>query len=216
MSQQARIIVAVAAEADDAFVWSRLKMLPELFAVGPVAIKFGFYGKEGELPARPFLTTHWAMDADNLAELLDKARTRCVCGCYVKVDGILKQALQEAQQAPVQAVVVVGDSFRGNLDAAIAVAKQLRVVGTRLFVFQQGRSNATERAFRALAEATRGAYFPLNPHIERIAERLPGLLEAVTHFAIGGMAALEARDNESAVLLLEQMNATSQITTSVP
>jgi hypothetical protein len=37
------------------------------------------------------------------------------------------------------------------------------------------------------------------------------MFEAVTHFAIGGMAALEARDNESAVLLLEQMNAASQI-----
>jgi hypothetical protein len=215
MSQEARIIVAVAVEADDDFIWSRLKMLPELFAVGPVAIKFGFYGHEGALPARPFIATRWATSGDDLAELLDKARTRCVCGCYVRVDGILKQALQETRQAPVQAVVVIGDAFRGDLDAAIAAAKQLRAVGTRLFVFQQGRSNATQRAFRALAEATRGAYFPFNPYIERIAERLPGLLEAVTHFATGGMAALEARDNESAVLLLEQMNA-SQITTGAP
>ena len=38
-----------------------------------------------------------------------------------------------------------------------------------------------------LAETTGGAYFPLNPHIERVTERLPGLLEAVTHFTLGGM-----------------------------
>jgi hypothetical protein len=30
--------------------------------------------------------------------------------------------------------------------------------------------------------------------------------EAVSHFAIGGTQALEALDNQSAVLLLEQMN----------
>jgi hypothetical protein len=37
------------------------------------------------------------------------------------------------------------------------------------------------------------------------------MLEAVTHFVIGGMAALEARDNEPAILLLQQMNAAGQI-----
>ena len=42
------------------------------------------------------------------------------------------------------------------------------------------------------------------------------MVEAVTHFALGGMAALEAHDNESAVMLLEQMNATSQIAKSAP
>jgi hypothetical protein len=94
-------------------------------------------------------------------------------------------------------------------DAAIVTAKQLRAVGTRLFLFQQGRRS--ERAFKVLAEATGGAYFQFNPHIERVAERLPGMLEAVTHFVIGGMAALEARDNESAVSLLGQMNAAGQI-----
>jgi hypothetical protein len=41
------------------------------------------------------------------------------------------------------------------------------------------------------------------------------MLEAVTHFAIGGMPALQARDNVSAVLLLEQMNA-GQIAQGTP
>ena len=189
-------------------------MLPELFAAGPVAIRVGFFGAEGARPARPFIATRWTTDANDLADFLDKARTRCVCGCFVKIGDILEQALRETRQAPVQAVVIIGDSFHGDLDAA--TARQLRAAGTRLFVFQQGHSDSTEQAFRILAEATGGAYFPFNPHIERIAERLPGMLEAVTHFAIGGMAALEARDNESAVLLLEQMNATSQIAKGAP
>jgi hypothetical protein len=57
-----------------------------------------------------------------------------------------------------------------------------------------------------LAEKTDGAYFEFNPAVERIAERLPRLLEAVTHCAIGGTDALEALANQSAGLLLEQIN----------
>jgi hypothetical protein len=37
------------------------------------------------------------------------------------------------------------------------------------------------------------------------------MLEAITRFVISGMAALEARDNEPAILLLEEMNAAGQI-----
>ena len=48
-------------------------------------------------------------------------------------------------------------------------------------------------------------------YIERAAERLPGMFEAITHFAIGGMAALEGRDDELAGLLLEQMNAAGKM-----
>jgi hypothetical protein len=63
---------------------------------------------------------------------------------------------------------------------------------------------------------TGGAYLQFNPHIERVAERLPRMFEAVTHFAMGGMPALQARGNESAVLLLEQMNAAGQIAQGTP
>jgi len=208
----ARVIIAVAAETDDDFIWGRLKMLlPELFAAGPVAIRVGFFGAEGARPVRPFIASRWTTDAADLADLLDKARTCCVCGCFVRIGDILEQALQETRQGAVQAVVIVGDHFYGDLDAAIAAAKQLAAVGTRLFMFHQGDSDLTERAFRLLAETTGGAYFPLNPHVERVAERLPGLLEAVTHFTLGGMPALEARGDEAASLLLEQMNTSNQI-----
>jgi hypothetical protein len=207
MQQEARVIVAVAAEADDALIWTQLRMLPELFVAGPVAIKFAYFGAEGALSARPFIATRWATDAGDLADLIDRSRARCVCGCFIKIGDILEQALRETRQGPVQAVVIIGDHFHGNLDGAVATAKRLHAAGTRIFLFQQGRSVSTERAFRVLAEATDGAYFPFNPHIERITERLPRMLEAVTQFALGGTSALEARGDEPAVLLLEQMNA---------
>ena len=157
------------------------------------------------------MVSRWTTDPTDLADLLEKARTRCVCGCFVRVSSILEQALRETQQGPLRAVVIIGDSFHGELDTTIAIARQLRAAGTRLFLFQQGDSDLTERSFRLLAETTGGAYFQLNPHVERVAERLPGLLEAVTHFTLGGMSALEARGDEAASLLLEQMNTSNQI-----
>ena len=208
-----RIILALAMEADDrSATWDQLRTIQtEMFAAGPAALKFCYFGREGALQtSRPYISTRWVTDTDDMADIMDKGRAGCVCGCYCQVSDILEQCLAETQQGSVQAVVIVGDNFTGDLDAALATAKQLRAVGTPLFLFQQGRSSATEDAFRALAEVTGGAYFQFNPHVERVAGRLPGLLEAVTHFAIGGMTALEARGNESADLLLEQMHAADQ------
>jgi hypothetical protein len=208
----ARIILAVAAEADDRLIWDRVRTIQtEMFAAGPVQIKFAYFGREGELQSRPYITTSWVTDADDMAGIMDRGRAGCVCGCYIQIGDILEQALRETRQGSVQAVVIVGDHFHGSLDDAVATAKQLRAAGTRPFLIQQAHSGPTERAFRTLAEATGGAYVQFNPHIERVAERLPGMLEAVTHFAIGGIPALQAIDNESAVLLLEQMSAAGQI-----
>ena len=85
MTQQdpARVLFAVAAEGDDEYIWSRLKMLPELFAAGPVAIRVGFFGAEGTRSSRPFMVSRWTTNPADLADLLQKARTRCICGCYV-------------------------------------------------------------------------------------------------------------------------------------
>ena len=74
-----------------------------------------------------------------------------------------------------------------------------------MFIFQQGTSAEAEHAFRALTEATDGAYFKFNAHVERIAQRLPRMVEEITHLALGGLPALQERGNETAMLLLEQM-----------
>jgi hypothetical protein len=64
-------------------------------------------------------------------------------------------------------------------------------------LFQQGRSGRTEGAFRALAEVTGGAYHRFNPHVERVAGRLPEMLEAISHFALGCGSAWLAPTNKS-------------------
>jgi hypothetical protein len=207
-----RVIIALAAEANDDFIWSRLDALQtEMFMAGPVALKIAYYGAEGALArsSRPFVATRWARDADDMAALLEHARERCVCGCFVDAGDIFEAVLGEAE--PVQAVIVVVDHFFGNEAAVMRQADRVRARGTRLILFQQGQFDST--VFQALAERTHGAYFEFNPAVERIVEKLPGLFEAVTHFAVGGERALEARapDNESAAVLLEQMTTPARL-----
>jgi hypothetical protein len=209
-----RIILALATEADDRFgIWDRIKVIqPDMFAVGPVEVKFAYFGAEGAQQVRPYVATRWVANADDMADILDHGRANCVCGCYVQVSDILQQALRETQKAPVEAVVIVGDHFHGDLNAAVKIARLLRAAGTRLFLLQQGNSDrSTESAFKEIAAANGGACIQFNPHVERVAERLPQMLEAVSHFAVGGEAALEARGDEAANLLLGQMGAVSRI-----
>ena len=64
---EARVIFAVAAEADDALIWDRLRGIQtEVFAAGPINIKVAYFGREVAPPNRPFISTRWAADADDL------------------------------------------------------------------------------------------------------------------------------------------------------
>jgi hypothetical protein len=210
-----RVIVALANEFDDgSAMWDQLKTLQlDMLAAGPIAVRFGYYGAEGvQHTRRPYVATRWAADADDLAELMDRARDHCVCGCFVAIGDILEAALHEAQQAPVEAVVIMGDGFYGDLDKAIATAKQLRATGTRLFLLASGPMEA----LRELAEASGGIYRQFNSHVERVAKRLPEMFEAIGHYAVGGVAALETLGTDAANLLLEQMGAAEQITHDCP
>ena len=199
-----RMIVALAGEADDRFAtWDRVAALaPELFAAGALEIRLAYFGREGRLQTRPFIAAHWVAGADDLVDLMDRARSNCVCGCFVQIGDILEHALREPK--PLQAVVIIGDCFHGDLQAALAAARKLRDPGPRFFLVAQERSAAD--SFHALAAAGGGACVELgSPQIERIAERLPGTLEAVAHFAVGGEAALERHGGECAGLLLDQV-----------
>src|SRR6266705_2789900 len=98
-NDDARVILALAAEADDRFIWDRLKAIQaDMFAAGPVRIKFAYFGREGALQTRPCITTNWITDADDMRDIMDRGRAGCVCGCYVDVGDILEQALAEAQR----------------------------------------------------------------------------------------------------------------------
>jgi hypothetical protein len=210
----ARVILAVATEADHKFIWSQLNAIQtRMFEAGRVAIKFGYFGGEVAPPNRPFvISTRWATDPDDMADLMDDARVHCQCGCYCQVDDILAATMEENRQAQVQALIIVSDFWHGTHDDMLARAKELRAAGTRVFLLQQvgderWPSSEDEAKFRALAQETGGAFFRFSEAIERVAQRLPYLLEAVSCFAIGGRSGLEALGNDSADLLLDQIDA---------
>jgi hypothetical protein len=211
-----RAIIAIAVEGDDEFVWNDLlrDIQFDLFAAGPLAIKVCYFGVEDGLPRRPLMSTRWARDSDDLQSLLDHARNGCVCGCYVNIGDVLVEALRE--QEPLQAIAIVGDCFRGDRDETLAHAKQLRALGTRLFLFEQKGAARSSAAFRALAEVTGGAVIEFDPAVERVAERLPKLFEAIAHCAVGGPDALRALADPSAELLLEQMSRKPQVHQALP
>ena len=190
-----RIIIGHAIEYHDEFVWDQIKTLQaDMFAMGEIKIKFCYYGVEDEEMVRPLITTNWIEDAGTMADVMDRGRGGCVCGCFTPISDILEHALQEAPKA----VIIIGDTFYGDLDQLMAIAKQLRAAGTRLFFFQQGRNGRTESAYRALSGITGGAYVQFNPQAERIEERLPEMFAAITSYVIDGLS----------TPLLEQMTAT--------
>ena len=50
MNDNPRVILTLAAEADDKFIWDQLQTLQlEMFGAGPVQIKFAYFGAEGAL-----------------------------------------------------------------------------------------------------------------------------------------------------------------------
>jgi hypothetical protein len=203
MSDPARVILGLATEQfDEGFIWSRLENIQTgMFSAGAVAIKFAYFGSEGTEGVRPFIGADWVSSADDMADVMRRARARCECGCFVDVGDILEAALAETRRGPVQAVIIIADNFHGNMDQAIDRAQQLRAAGTRIFVFQRGtHPDHGKSIFRTLAEQTGGALFSYNPAVERIAERLPVLLEAVTHYAVSGIEAPGAQP-----LLLERL-----------
>jgi hypothetical protein len=183
-----RVIVALAHEAEDDFIWRQLENLQTImFSAGPLAAKFSYFAAEGSRARRPLMSTRWSRNPDDLRSLLYHARQDCVCGCYVHIDDVLAEALKETNEGPVQAVVIIGDCFSGDRDAALAHARQLRAAGTRVFVFQQAvNKSAGDNTLKALAEAGGGALITYNPSVEKLANRLPRFFEAIGHYALGG------------------------------
>ena len=76
----ARIVLAVAAEANDEFVWSQLETLQkQMFAVGPVNIKLAYFGAEGRgQHTRPYVATRWIDNPSSMLDAIAKARSQCV------------------------------------------------------------------------------------------------------------------------------------------
>jgi hypothetical protein len=106
---------------------------------------------------------------------------------------------KETKALAVNALVFVGDAFEESSDVVIAEAGKM---GVPAFVFQEGGDPEVETVFKAIANASHGAYCRFDPGSAR---QLAELLKAVAIYAVGGKQALLGRNDAGSVKLLRQL-----------
>jgi hypothetical protein len=146
----------------------------------------------------------WVSDPEALARLM----TRVSCqGGYTQICKVLAHARRESERGKVNAVVYVGDCMEEDIDGLCQRAGALGLLGTPMFLFQEGRDQKAERAFKEIARLTRGAYSHFDAGSAR---QLRQLLAAVAVYATGGSKALRdygrATKSDAAIRLLEQLS----------
>lgn len=191
-----RLAFALDATASREPTWAlACEIQADMFAAaaghGGLEMQIVYYRGMDECRASPFVA-----DAATLRRLM--GRIACEGG-LTQIHRVLGHLAREAERSGLKAAVFVGDALEEDADALHAAAGQLALRGVRLFMFQEGRAPAVERAFRAVAEITGGAYCRFDA---RAGDELRTLLSAVAAYAAGGRLALEVRRDPGARRLL--------------
>ena len=203
-----RVIFALANHAHSGG-WDRAKVLQrQMFqaaAGSGLAMKFAFYGPDNAAGVRRCrITARWITDPDDMAGVMGRAE--CNCGCYVNIRDVLAQAVKEAEDRPLRAVIIVGDVFHddedGLYEAAIS-ANELRRAGTQVILIQQSDDPVTARKLRWLEMVSGAAYFPFDLRTQE--RQFLEMWQAVSAFAAGGEEALQTSGGQAATLLLRHL-----------
>lgn len=199
-SGRGRLIFAMDATMSRQPTWDlALGLQAEMFRavkeVGSLDVQLVYFRGFGETRA-----SKWVGDPETLARLM----TRVSCqGGYTQIRKVLAHARRESERGKVNAVVYVGDCMEENIDELSQRAGELGLLGTPVFLFQEGRDPKAEQAFREIARLTRGAYCHFDAGSAR---QLRDLLTAVAVYATGGRKALQDYGSTAAVRLLEQLS----------
>ena len=202
-SGQGRLIFAMDATMSRQPSWDlALELQADMFkavkAVGGLDVQLVYFRGYNECQA-----STWVGDPDALARLM---RQVFCAGGFTQISKVLSQARRESAAAKVNALVYVGDAMEEVVDRLAGLAGELGMIGTPVFVFQEGRDSKAERAFREIARLSRGAYAPFDAGSAR---QLRELLTAVAVYAAGGRKALKDFSEETksggALRLLEQL-----------
>jgi hypothetical protein len=182
-----RMIFALDATASRAATWAvackvQAEMFREAAPIGKLDVKLVFYG--GDYCRK----TEWVSSGEELARLMNKVH--CKAG-YTQIGRVLAHALRETEEAPVQALVFIGDAMEEQIEELAAMAGELGARDLPIFIYQEGRDAAVQKAFRLLALKSGGQYFEFNPETSRAVEQLSEQLGAVARLAMGDTEALE-------------------------
>ncbi|WP_415716485.1 VWA domain-containing protein [Roseibium sp.] len=199
---EGRLIFALDATMSRQPTWDQAchiqgEMFQEADKIGGLKIKLVYFRGFGECRA-----SRWFEQGQDLA----RAMGRITCqGGRTQIRKVLSAAITAADREKIAAVVYVGDCMEENVDELCDKAGQLGMLGVPMFLFQEGRDQVAERAFRELARLTKGAFCRFDAGS---AQQLAELLKAVAVFASGGQKALkelEQSGGQGARLLLEQL-----------
>lgn len=180
----ARLIFAIDATASRQPTWDRACHLQaEMFAavrdIGGLAVSLAYFRGFHEFAATPFLTSG--------AELARRMTGVTCLGGQTQILRTLQHALAETRRERVHALVLIGDAFEEDVDAACHAAGELGLRGLPAFCFQEGGNPVATRAFRQIAKLSGGAWAPFDAGS---ATALAELLRAVAVYAAGGRRAL--------------------------
>jgi hypothetical protein len=198
-SGRGRLIFAMDATMSRQPTWDlALGLQAEMFRVvkevGGLDVQLVYFRGFGETRA-----SKWVSDPEALARLMTQVSCQ---GGYTQIRKVLTHACRESERGKVNAVIYVGDCTEENIDELSQRAGVLGLLGTPMFLFQEGRDPKAEQAFKEIARLTRGAYCRFDAGSAR---QLRSLLRAVAVYAAGGRKALQNHDSPAAAQLLEQL-----------
>lgn len=195
-----RLLFAIDATASREKVWDQAmnvqnEMFLEASGVGKLEVKLAYYRGFMECFSLP-----WSRNGIDLMQKMSSIR--CAAGT-TQIARILKLALIEQQQQPINGVVFVGDAMEENCDKLANLAGRLGLLGVPIFVFQDGYDQTAEKTFREIARLSKGVWCRFDGNS---AKQLRDLLCGVAIFASGGRAALKAfsKNRSEIVKLLTQ------------
>lgn len=197
-----RLIFALDATASRQATWNRAMALQtDMFVhtrgIGSLDVQLAYYRGYAECRA-----SKWLTNADQVVAMMRKVN--CQAG-RTQINRILKHAIAECRQTPVQALVFVGDCVEEDVDMLGSLAGQANLLGLPVFVFQEGFDPNASYAFSQIAQLSGGAHCRFD---ESSARQLGELLNAVAAYAAGGKQALqrlEQAGSREAKVLLQQL-----------
>ena len=203
VAERGKLILALDATASRQASWDQaMSLTGDMFThargIGMLDVQLVFYRGYDECRS-----SRWLSSADKLMGMMRKVS--CLAG-RTQIERVLKHALAETREAPVQALVFIGDCVEEDVDKLGNLAGQAKLLGLPLFIFQEGHNRQASQAFSQLAKLSGGAHCSFD---ESSARQLGDLLNAVAVYAAGGKKALERLangDSRQASLLLEQLS----------
>lgn len=194
---QGRLLFALDATASRERTWGRAcELQSEMFLatadIGNLNVQLCYYRGYREFHASP-----WVDSAD---ALLGQMNAVSCLGGHTQIARVLRHALAQSRQSPLQALVLIGDCCEEPLDPLCELAGELGLHGTRIFSFHEGDDRTGRLLFQQLAKLSGGAFATFDI---TSADHLRQLLRGAAMYAAGGIKALERHGQDRSEALLQ-------------